>query len=546
MRYLLFFAILLLGACGKQQVQLIVHHATIYTVDSGFSIVEAMAIANGKIVAIGTNQEILSAYKADSTLDAGGKAVYPGFNDAHAHFYGYATTLQSVDLRGTHSWEEVLERVADFAAIHPDGWLSGRGWDQNDWKDKSFPDNRGLDSLFPDRPVVLNRIDGHAAIANTAALQAAGVSAGQQIRGGVIAMHQGRLIGLLVDNAVALVVRQLPETDSTTLAGLLLAAQDTCFAYGLTSLSDCGLSVAQINSLRALQASGDLRLRINAMIQDEDADVDHFLKAGPIHTDYLRVASVKCYGDGALGSRGACLLEPYSDHPETRGTLLSDPAHFEKRARQLYENGFQLCTHAIGDSANRVLLQVYARVLTPGNDLRWRIEHAQVIDSADFALFGKYNIIPSVQPTHATSDMYWAADRLGTHRLKHAYAYQHLLQQNGWMPLGTDFPVEQVNPFHTFYAAVVRKDAHGWPAGGFQAGDAISRSDALKGMTLWAAKGSFEEKVKGSLEPGKWADFVIVDRDIMNVAETELLHAHVLYTYTTGNCVYRAKNQTNP
>lgn len=541
MRYLLFFAILLLGSCGKQHVQLLVHHATIYTVDSGFSIAEAMAIADGKIVAIGSSEDILSAYKADSTLDAGGKAIFPGFNDAHAHFYGYATTLQSANLTGTHSWQEVVSRVLAFSQIHPEGWLTGNGWDQNDWQDKHFPDNRVLDSLFPDRPVLLHRIDGHAVLANTVALQQAGIQAGQQVAGGVIGSIHGRLNGLLLDNAVALVTRHMPVMDSNSLAALLRAAQDSCLAYGLTSLSDCGLSVAQINSLKALQESGNLKLRINAMIQDVAADVDHFLKTGAVLTDYLRVASVKCYGDGALGSRGACLLQPYTDHPEISGTLLSDPAHFEHRARQLFEAGFQMCTHAIGDSANRVLLQIYASVLPPDNDLRWRIEHAQVIDSADFNLFRQYNIIPSVQPTHATSDMYWAGDRLGANRLKTAYAYHHLLQQNGWMPLGTDFPVEEINPFRTFYAAVVRKDAQGWPAAGFQSENALSREEALQGMTIWAAKGSFEEKVKGSLEPGKWADFILLDQDIMIVEAADLLHTRVLYTYSAGQCVYQAK-----
>lgn len=538
MRYLILFTSLLLWSCGKKQVQLIVHHATIYTVDSGFSLAEALAIADGKIVAIGSNADILAAYEADHTLDAAGKAIFPGFNDAHAHFYGYATTLQSVDLTGTQSWEAVLEKTLDFAAIHTGGWLTGRGWDQNAWPGKYFPDNRALDSLFPRRPVLLRRIDGHAAIANTVALQLAGIRAGQQIQGGVIGSTNGRLNGLLIDNAVALVTRHMPDLDSSDLAALLLTAQDTCFAYGLTSLSDCGLSAAQINSLRALQESGHVQLRINAMIQDVDTDVNYFLNHGPILSDYLRVASVKCYGDGALGSRGACLLHPYQDQPETKGFLLGDIGHFRQRARQLYEAGFQMCTHAIGDSANRVLLNVYAEVLPTGNDRRWRIEHAQVIDSADFHLFGQYHIIPSVQPTHATSDRYWAGERLGAQRLENAYAYQRLWQQNGWMPLGTDFPVEHINPILTFYAAVARKDPHDLPAGGFQTRDALSRQEALRGMTIWAAKASFEEQVKGSLEPGKWADFVILDRDIMQVPEAAILSARVLQTYSAGQRVY--------
>lgn len=277
------------------------------------------------------------------------------------------------------------------------------------------------------------------------------------------------------------------------------------------------------------------------MLSDEKTNYDYAAKNGMIKTDRLNVRSFKVYGDGALGSRGACLLQPYNDKPGHYGFLLSSPAHFDSVAKWISDNRWQMCTHAIGDSGNRTILNTYARYLEGKNDLRWRIEHAQVVNQNDFNLFGNYSIIPSIQPTHATSDMYWAGDRLGAERVKGAYAYKQLLQQNGWLPLGTDFPVEDISTFKTFYAAVVRKDAKGWPAGGYQVENALSREEALRGMTIWAAKSNFEENEKGSLEKGKFADFVILDADIMKEAPEKLLSAKVLKTFLNGEKVYEKK-----
>ncbi len=533
------FVILSASCKFRQKAELIIHHAKIYTVDDKFSIAEAMAINDGKIIAIGTNDDILKQYESDSVTDAGGKAVFPGFNDAHAHFVGYAMSLQTVNLVDTKSWEEVIERCTAFAKTLPAGaWLTGRGWDQNDWAVKEFPDNVKLNELFPDRPVIITRIDGHAAMANQKALELAGIKPGEKLTGGDIEVKDGKLTGLLVDNAVELVSVKIPAPDLVQTKKALLLAQENCFAVGLTSLHDCGLDFGTVEKIEALQKSGELKMRMNIMLSDAKENYDYAFKRGKIKTDYLNVGSFKVYADGALGSRGACLLQPYSDKPGWSGFLLSSQAHFDSVASIIYAKGWQMCTHAIGDSGNRTILKIYAKYLKGKNDLRWRIEHAQVINENDFHFFGDNNIIPSVQPTHATSDMYWAADRLGPVRVKGAYAYQQLLKENNWIPLGTDFPVEDISPFKTFFAAVVRQDAKGFPAGGYQMENALTREETIRGMTIWAAKASFEERKKGSLEKGKFADFIILNTDLMSCEATAILKTKVMATYSAGKKAY--------
>lgn len=538
----LFYTLLLgcfIASCSRtQKADLLVYNATIYTVDSSFSLAEAMVIKDGKILETGATADLQKKYEAKETVDAGGQFIYPGFIDAHAHFVAYGNSLQTVDLTGTTSWDDVIQRTQQFAAANPDGWLTGRGWDQNDWTVKQFPDNAQLNELFPDRPVVLARIDGHAAIANRKALELAGIKAGDDLAGGEIETRNGQLTGILVDNAVDLVTSQIPAPGTEQLKKALLGAQQRCFAVGLTTVDDCGLDYSQVLFIDSLQKTGELTMRIYAMLSDSKKNFDLAFSKGKIKTDFLDVRSFKVYADGALGSRGACLLQPYSDKPGWQGFLLSTQQHFDSVARIIADKGWQLCTHAIGDSGNRTMLNIYARYLKGTNDLRWRIEHAQVVNENDFHRFGDYNIIPSVQPTHATSDMYWAGDRLGNERVKGAYAYNQLLQQNGWLPLGTDFPVEDISPFKTFYAAVVRKDAKGWPADGYQPENALTREQALRGMTIWAAKANFEETEKGSLEKGKWADFIILDADLMKQAPEKLLQTRVLKTFVGGKKVY--------
>ena len=532
---------ILFSCTGKEKADLLIYNATIYTVDSSFSRAEAMAIKEGKIVAIGKTADLEKQFDATEKTDAEGKFIYPGFIDAHAHFVGYGLSLKTVNLVETNSWEEVIERVKKFAVENPDGWITGRGWDQNDWTNKEFPTNEILDTLFPDRPVLLTRVDGHAAVANQKALDLAGIKAGDTLTGGEIEEMEGTLTGILIDNAVDLVSTKIPPANRQQFKNALQAAEQNCFAMGLTTIDDCGLPFTAVDMIKDLQDSNELKMRLYVMLSDETANYEYAAKNGIIKTDRLHVRSFKMYGDGALGSRGACLLQPYSDKANHYGFLLSNPSHFDSVASWTATKGFQLCTHAIGDSGNRTMLNIYAKYLKGKNDLRWRIEHAQVVNPQDFSLFGQNSIIPSVQPTHATSDMYWAGDRLGAERVKGAYAYQQLLQQNGWLPLGTDFPVEDISTFKTFYAAVVRKDAKGWPADGYQTENALTREQALRGMTIWAARSNFEEKEKGSLEKGKWADFIVLDTDLMKAPPENLLQAKVLKTFLGGENVYTNK-----
>jgi len=533
-----------LFACNqREKIDLLVYNATIYTVDSTFSVTDAIAVKDGKIIETGKTGDLQNKFEAIEKIDANGKFIYPGFIDAHAHFVGYGLGLQTVDLVGTESWEDILHRLDDFAKNKNKGqWLIGRGWDQNDWPVKDFPTNEKLNELYPDRPVFLRRVDGHAAIVNQKALDIAGVKAGDKLTGGEVEVKNGKLTGILIDNAIGLVASKIPEPDAAQLKEALLDAQKNCFAVGLTTVDDCGLDYKTVLFIDSIHKKGDLKMRIYAMLSDGRENYDFIFQHGKIKTDRLNVRSFKVYADGALGSRGACLLQPYSDKPGWSGFLLSSQQHFDSVANLLSQKDFQMCTHAIGDSGNRTMLMIYAKYLKGKNNSRWRIEHAQVINENDFKLFGENNIIPSVQPTHATSDMYWAADRLGKERVKGAYAYKQLLEQNGWIPLGTDFPVEDISPFKTFYAAVVRRDAKGWPADGYQKENALTREEAMRGMTIWAAKANFEENEKGSLEKGKFADFVILDQDMMKAGEKDLPNTKVLKTFLSGEKVFEKKN----
>ncbi len=528
-----------LGSCKfRQKVPLVVHHATIYTVDEKFSTAEAMAISDGKILEIGTNDDILKKYEGEETLNAGGKAIFPGFIDAHCHFTGYATDNWKCDLVGTDSWDDIISKLSEYSKTAPMEWIYGRGWDQNDWAVKEYPDNKILDSLFPDRPVYLKRVDGHAAIANSKALQIAGITPATKIAGGSIEQENGVLTGVLIDNAMPLVEAKIPELNDSLAKAAFVKLQAECFKEGLTSVHDCGVSEHTVELIEQAQAGGDLKIKIFALLKDDSTYYDRWVKKGRYTNGDLTVGGFKLYADGALGSRGACLLQDYNDKKDWKGFLLSSADYFADKAAKLANSNLQMCTHAIGDSGNRQLLKTYEAVLKGKNDKRWRIEHAQIVNPDDFHFFADNNIIPSVQPTHATSDMYWAQDRLGAQRMKGAYAYKELLATNGWMPLGTDFPVEYISPMKTFFAAVVRKDAKGFPAEGFQMENALSREQAIRGMTIWAAKAAFEEKKKGSLEKGKAADFVVLNNDLMKCEEGKILSTKVVSTWVNGKRVF--------
>ncbi|HEY5462782.1 MAG TPA: amidohydrolase [Hanamia sp.] len=525
----------------KLKIDLLAYNTTVYTVDSNFSKAEAIAVDKGKIIAVGNTKDLQDRYDAKENINAKGKYIFPGLMDAHSHFVDYGLGLNQADLVGTTSWEDVIERVKKFAAENKEGWITGNGWDQNDWTAKNFPNNEKLNELFPDRPAILSRIDGHAAIANDKALEIANVKDGDKLEGGLVEVVNGKLTGILIDNATSLVYAKVPVATPAQLTDALLNAQKNCFAAGLTTVSDCGLDYSIALLIDSLQKSGQLKMRMYVMLSDSKRDYDFIFKNGKIKTDRLNVRAMKLFSDGALGSRGACLLQPYSDKPGWSGFLLKSPEHFDSAAKIISEHGLQMCTHAIGDSANRTMLKIYAKYLKGKNDQRWRIEHAQLVNKNDFHYFGDYNIIPSVQPTHATSDMYWAGDRLGKEKLKYAYANKELMNENGWIPLSTDFPVEDISPIKTFYAAVFRQDAKEWPTGGFEMENALTREETIRGMTIWAAKANFEEHEKGSLEKGKFADFVLLDTDLMNAPEKEVLNTKVLMTFVSGEKVFERK-----
>jgi predicted amidohydrolase YtcJ len=535
----LLFSIFASSCKFTSAVDTIVHHGVVYTVNETFDTTQAFAVKDGKIVATGSNEEILNRYKAKETINAQGQAVYPGFIDAHAHFLGYGQSLFMVDLFGAASWEEVVERVKKFAKEHPEEtWIKGRGWDQNRWSGKTYPTNELLNAAFPATPVILTRVDGHAAIVNQKMLDLAAIRPSQTLTGGDIETKNGKLTGLLIDNAVDLISAKMPASTIEDYVKWLSKAQKNCFEAGLTTVADCGLMYNDVQTIDGLQKEGKLDMRLYVMLSDDTANYKRYLHQKPYKSDKMFVNGIKVYADGALGSRGACLLSPYADKQNWHGFLLKPAGYFDSIATVIANTPYQMCTHAIGDSANRQILQIYNKALKGRNDRRWRIEHAQVINPADFALFGASSIVPSVQPTHATSDMYWATERLGPGRISGGYAYKQLLQQNNWLPLGTDFPVEDISPCKTFLAAVFRKDAQGFPANGFQRENRLTREEALRGMTIWAAKACFLEKEVGSIEPGKKADFIIINQDLMKVAEKDILDTKVTMTFSGGKKVF--------
>ena len=521
-KFLLIATAILVFSCNtKEEVDLIVTNANIYTVDDDFSKASSVAVKDGKFVAVGDSEEISKKYNAQEQLDAEGKTIVPGLIDAHCHFYGLGQNQQVVDLVGTKSFDEVLEKVVAFQKDRPSDFILGRGWDQNDWEVKEFPTKDKLDELFPDTPVALERIDGHAYLVNQKALDMAGITAGTATEGGEIVKENGEITGVLVDNPMGLINMVMPPASLEQKIQALKDAERISLDYGLTTVNDAGLSRDIIELIDSLQQADELSIRVYAMVSNYPENLDYFLDKGIIKTEGLNVRSVKVYGDGALGSRGAALRAPYSDKPGHFGAMVTPVDQIESLAQRIAATDYQMNTHAIGDSANIVVLRAYEKALEGKTDRRWKVEHAQVISSSDFDYFEK-GIIPSVQPTHATSDMYWAEDRLGEERVKGAYAYKDLLDKAGMVALGTDFPVEQVNPFLTFYAAVARQDVEQYPEGGFQMENALSREETLKGMTIWAAYSNFEEDEKGSIEPGKFADFVILSDDIMTIPSEEI------------------------
>ncbi len=524
-------------SCQKEKVDLIVSNANVYTVDADFQKAEAFAIKGGKFVAVGSSSEITKKYISDQVVDAKGQTIVPGLIDAHCHFFRFGLQQQKISLEGTKSYDEVLQKISAFVDEKGVDYVTGRGWDQNDWEVKEFPTKEKLDKLFPKIPVAVRRVDGHALLVNEAALNYSDLSETnfpKSVTGGEFITKNGKLTGVLIDKAMDYI--KMPNTSTKEAIAGLMDAQQINFSYGLTTVDDAGLARKEIELIDSLQKTGDLKMRVYAMVSASQENLDYYTKKGIYKTDYLNVRSFKIYGDGALGSRGAAMKHPYSDRAGHYGALIFSPERYQEMAEQIAESEYQMNTHAIGDSANFWMLKTYQNVLKGKTDRRWRIEHAQIIDAKDFALFE--NVIPSIQPTHATSDMYWAGDRVGPDRIKGGYAFKKLLDTYGKVALGTDYPVEKVNPFLTFYAAVVRKDLEGYPEGGYQMENALSREETLRGMTIWAAHSNFEENEKGSIEVGKFADFVILSQNIMEVAGDQIPKTKAMSTYLNGEKVY--------
>ena len=535
---LLFLLLIFLTSCSEK-VDLIVHNATIYSVDSYNTKYSSLAVKDGKFKYVG-GDEILSNFSSQNIINAQGLPIYPGFIDSHAHFYDLGYYLNQVDLKNTQSIEEVIERVVEFDAENNTNFILGRGWDQNDWDNKTFPNNTQLNEMFPDKPVVLRRIDGHAYLVNDSALKLAGINNLTKVEGGEIVKIGNRLTGVLIDNSMRLVDNIIPEPSREESIQALLSAQDLALKYGLTTISDAGLTKEQIYLIDELQKDGALKIKIYAMIENDPSSLEHFLELGPYKTDRLNVRSVKVYVDGALGSRGALLIDDYSDRKGFKGIIRTPIDSVNKLALRLSGTKFQMNTHAIGDKANRIVLNAYRDALFDFRDPRWRIEHAQVIAEEDIELFNP-KIIPSVQPTHATSDMYWLNDRIGQNRANYAYAYQELLNKSKHIAFGTDFPVEDISPIMTFYSAVYRKDIEGYPESGFQMENSINRFDALSAMTSWGAYANFEEDEKGSIEVGKDADFIILDNDLLTSDENRIPLTNIVATFINGELVFNRR-----
>lgn len=533
--YFLLFLVTLSLSCGKK-VDLLVYNANVYTVNENFDKATAFVVDQGKFIAVGGG-ELQSEYDPVNTVDARGLSIFPGFIDAHGHLLGLGVNHKA-DLRGATSMDQIIEILKKHHRSHPQKVLQGSGWDQNLWEDKSLPNHQQLSQAFPDLPVLLDRIDGHATLANQKAMEWAAIDPKATIDGGQMVLDKGQPTGLFIDTAAQWVHNILPPMTRQDKINALLRAQEICFENGITTVDQAGISKKDIYLIDSLQRQGVMKLKVYAMIHNHPKDLQHFLDKGGLKTALLHVKSVKAYADGALGSRGAALKQVYSDQANTKGLLRMDKDSLHRLAALLVEKGFQLNTHAIGDAANATVLEVYNQVLAAEDDPRWRIEHAQVVAPEDFSLFNP-KIIPSVQPTHATSDSPWAEDRLGQDRISGAYAYKDLLDWSGTLALGTDFPVASPNPFHTFYTAVTRKAVQdSKQAKPFQEKNALTRYEALLGMTRWAAHANFEEKEKGSIEVGKSADFIILDHDIMEAKLDIVPKTKIVATIINGKIVF--------
>lgn len=545
---LVIVASVLLVMNTRQEASLIMINGRFYTLTESQPSVEAVAIRGDRIVAIGGTDEILKRFKADRKIDLQGRPAYPGFIDAHAHLEGLGSAILNLDLTGTRSIEEIQGRVRERIALSsPGALILGRGWDQNLWSDKTFPTSAPLDSIAPRNPVVLMRIDGHAVWVNGKMMDLIEISQSTSVQGGRIVRDKaGKATGVFVDNAVEFVTRAIPAPTREERKQRIQHALRECTRVGLTSIHDMGVDLEGIELFKELITSGNFPLRVYAAIDGLGTTWETYLSRGPEigFEEKLTVRAIKLYADGAMGSRGAALIEPYSDDPGNRGLTVTSEGEMATVTDQALKGGFQVCIHAIGDRGNHIALNVYEnRIKLFGErslDHRFRVEHAQILDPLDIPRFAQLNVIPSMQPTHCTSDMYWIEHRLGEKRLAGAYAWRSLLDHGSIIAAGSDFPVESNNPILGFYAAVTRQDLSGWPDDGWMAGQKMTREEALKSFTMWAAYAGFEEHLKGSLEPGKLADITVLTNDIMTIPVAEIPDASVYLTLLGGEISFAA------
>jgi len=533
---------------GALPADLVLRGGTIATVDRAFSFAEAVAVRGDRIVMTGSNRDAGSLIGPKTrVIELDGKLVVPGLIDAHAHLRGYALSLLALDLRGTGSFEEIVGMVAAEARRRAPGeWILGVNWDQNDWERKEMPSHEAISRAAPGNPVWLARVDGHAGIANRAAMERCGITArtANPDGGEILRADGGAPTGVFVDNAMRLIESNIPEPPDERVAESIAGASANCLAAGLTCVHEAGISPENIALYKKLIDDGRLGIRVYGMLSDPgDHDAEAHFRANRVDgygNRHLEVRSVKLFMDGALGSRGAALLAPYSDRPGYSGLLTTTPEHIFAISQVALAAGFQVCTHAIGDRANRLVLDAYERALggRPRIDHRFRIEHAQVVSPADIPRFPALGVIPSMQPTHATSDMPWAEARLGPRRIGGAYAWRKFLDAGSIIPCGSDFPVESINPMLGIYAAVTRRDLSGNPPGGWHPEECMTRTEALRGFTSWAAYAAFQEGILGSIEPGKLADMVVLSRDILAIAPGEIPAAVPEYTFVGGKAWY--------
>lgn len=529
--------LLILSSCYKgKSADIVIHNAKIHTMNDNNDVVEAMAIKDGIIVETGPERQILNKYTSEEEIDAEGKDIYPGFTDAHGHIISLAKKKLGADLIGAHSYDELLIRLEKYSQQKQRDFIIGRGWDQSLWNEKEMPTNEKLNALFPNTPVCLFRIDGHAMLVNNALLHKAKITPFTVVKGGINTVKDGKCTGLLVDNAMNAVLAITPSYHKKEMIKTILEIQHSLFQYGITGVHEAGIEYDEMILFKELVDSKKLSLNLYAMLLPSEKNIA-FAKKNKIFTDKnLTIRSFKVFSDGALGSHGAFLKQEYSDQHNHFGMMTITSEELKRIALICETTGYQLNSHAIGDAANRIILDLHKNIFKTKPDHRWRIEHAQVIDPNDFKLFSQYGVFPSVQPTHAVSDQRWAESRLGKNRLVGAYAYKTLLQQTGMIAIGTDFPVEQINPFLTIHAAVQRKDQENYPSSGFLPNEAITFEECIRGMTIWPAYASFQEKDLGTLEKGKHATFAIFENSVQSTPVYKNNYAYM--TFVKGKKVY--------